>query len=116
MYEKDFDSWNECKKKVNSKELRRCIAREIWWASLGINIGYEQDGTGEEYKRPVIVLRFLNDATCFIIPITTSKTQNNYRIPIGEIRGKKSWAAISQLRVIDTRRLSNRMGKIDKDI
>ena len=44
--EKDFDHWNELKKEVNSGEVLPLYhAREIWWAHLGVNVGYEQDGT-----------------------------------------------------------------------
>jgi len=114
---KDFDSWNEIKKKVNAKEQANlCSEREIWWTSLGLNIGNEQDGNGNNYERPVVVLRNINNVTCFIVPLTTSPTNNADRISLGKIRGKKSWAAISQLRVIDTRRLNNRIGKVDKDL
>jgi hypothetical protein len=30
--------------------------REIWWCSLGVNVGFEQDGTGTNYDRPVLVI------------------------------------------------------------
>ena len=56
--EKDFDRWNDLKKRVNDRSLQPLYhAREIWWASLGVNVGYEQDGTGASYERPVLILR-----------------------------------------------------------
>jgi mRNA interferase MazF len=114
---KDFDSWNEFKKKVHSKEkFSLCSEREIWWTSLGLNVGNEQDGTGNDYERPVVILKNINNTTCFIIPLTTSPIDNPYRIPLGKIKGKNAWAAISQLRAIDTKRLHNRVGKINTEL
>jgi hypothetical protein len=50
--EKDFDRWNELKKQVDAAEaLPLYHAREIWWAHLDVNVGYEQDGTGPSYGR-----------------------------------------------------------------
>jgi hypothetical protein len=41
---KDFDSWNEIKKKTESEKPRFYKVREIWWCRFGLNIGTEQDG------------------------------------------------------------------------
>jgi mRNA interferase MazF len=34
--------------------------REIWWCSLGKNIGNEQDGKNNNFERPVLVLKKWN--------------------------------------------------------
>src|SRR5262249_4092314 len=56
---KDYDRWsehNEHKKKIhNSSERPFYHAGEICWCSVGINIGNELDGTGNEHDRPVLV-------------------------------------------------------------
>jgi hypothetical protein len=55
--QKDFDRWNERKKIIHdSGENKLYHAREIWWCSLGVNIGSEQDGDNENYTRPVLIL------------------------------------------------------------
>ena len=46
--DKNFDTWNIKKKHVNRGESRLYTEREIWWCSLGVNIGSEQDGSGGE--------------------------------------------------------------------
>ena len=57
---KDFDKWNEKKKKVhNHRKNKFYHPRDIWWCSLGLNVGFEQDGTGKEFQRPVLILRGL---------------------------------------------------------
>ncbi|MBU2219125.1 hypothetical protein KKG15_01365 [Patescibacteria group bacterium] len=43
MKEKDFDAWNIQKKKIHSRDEKILFhEREIWWCSLGVNIGFEQ--------------------------------------------------------------------------
>lgn len=33
--------------------------RQIWWASIGQNIGVEANGKNKKYERPVIILKNL---------------------------------------------------------
>jgi hypothetical protein len=45
MYEKYFDKWNLEKQRLNNrKDVPHSKLRDIWWVSLGINVGYEIDG------------------------------------------------------------------------
>jgi len=113
---KNFDLWNVTKKNIDSLgQYKFYHPRDIWWCTFGLNIGFEQDGTGHEYERPVLILRGFNKQICLIIPLTTSKKKNKYLIPVGLINGKNAQAIISQIRLIDTKRLSNKIGIIDKE-
>lgn len=56
-----FDLWNFSKKSINEHgTIRYCHEREIWWCSIGVNVGFEQDGTGQHFDRPVVVIRGFN--------------------------------------------------------
>jgi hypothetical protein len=45
---KDFDGWNKDKKNINNEGTHKFYkAKEIWWCSLGLNVGFEQDGTSK---------------------------------------------------------------------
>lgn len=48
-YDKDFDGWNIKKKEINSKFHKPPMfkERDIWWISVGINVGFEEDGKHE---------------------------------------------------------------------
>jgi mRNA interferase MazF len=87
MQHKDFDGWNLIKKNVNSGDIKYYRNREIWWCKLGINVGFEQDGAGDKYERPALILRGFSRKVCLIIPLTTSEKQNKYIVPIGFNRG-----------------------------
>ncbi len=115
--EKDFDKWNEAKKRVNHQEDTKLYhTREIWWATLGLNVGYEQDGTGKEFQRPVLVLRGFSKFVCLVVPLTTSQKKNRYHTSVGLVDGKEAAAIISQVRLIDTRRLVNKVGTLEEHL
>ncbi|MBI5005426.1 MAG: type II toxin-antitoxin system PemK/MazF family toxin [Candidatus Lloydbacteria bacterium] len=114
---KNFDVWNDRKKNIHKNGLGKLYsAREVWWCSLGINIGFEQDGTGKDNERPVLVMKGFSRQVCLIIPLTTSTKKNPYHVAIGEVDGKNAFAIISQIRLVDTKRLINKIGFIDKDL
>lgn len=52
---KQFDAWGVLKKEVNEKRPMFYVKeREIWYVHLGQNIGFEEDGKGLDFKRPVL--------------------------------------------------------------
>ncbi len=115
--EKDFDGWNEIKKKIDiGHENKLYTVREIWWCSLGLNIGSEQNGTGPVFDRPVLILKGCSKNTCLVVPLTTSVKIHKTRVPIGLVDKKFASALISQMKVVDTKRLIDKIGFLDKNV
>ncbi len=116
--EKHFDAWNNEKKLINGQEEYTLLyhEREIRWCRLGLNIGFEQDGTGSKMSRPVLIFKAFSRHVCLVIPLTTSEKENPYHVPLGMIGGRKACAIISQLRLIDTKRLDQKITRLDKKI
>lgn len=112
---KNFDEWNEIKKKTESEQERLYNVREIWWCKFGLNIGTEQDGHGELFLRPIIILRAFGKKSCLIAPLTTSNKNHPFRIDVGIIDGKNAKANLSQIKTIDTKRLVEIIGKLDSE-
>lgn len=114
---KDFDTWNTIKKNISDKEFNGFVhEREIWWCFLGINVGFEQDGDKINHQRPVLILKVLSNNTCLVIPLTTSLKEHRMRKRIGKINGKVASALISQIKVINTKRLVNKIGIIKEEL
>ncbi len=114
--QKDFDGWNEDKKHTHFSENYLLLYKkhQIRWCRLGVNVGFEQDGTGNEYSRPVLIIKGFNRNVCLVVPLTTSTKENPYHFALGEIDGKKSFVIMSQLRLIDTRRLDKQISVLPK--
>ena len=114
---KDFDRWNEVKKEtdINHRPLFY-HEREVWWCTFGINIGHEQNGKGNKYRRPALILKGLGKHTCIILPLTTSKHIHLFRFSAGTIAGKQAQITLSQISTIDTKRLVRKMGYLRKDL
>jgi mRNA interferase MazF len=104
--ENDFDRWNDKKKQLNA-DIEPLYFRDgdIWWAHLGVNIGYEIDGKQVNFARPVIMLRKYNKYSFLALPLTTRDSSRPYKLPVGDVAGKQAFAVVSQLRNIDSRRL-----------
>lgn len=114
--QKDFDKWNNQKKKIHDAgENKFYHPREIWWCRLGLNVGYEQDGKDIDFERPVLILKAFGKI-CLIVPLTTSPQKHIYRISVGLIEGKEATAILSQIKVVDTKRFSEKIGVLDKEI
>lgn len=109
IMEKDFDLWNEQQKKLNRKKRNFYGEREIRWCSLGLNIGSEQDG-----RRPVLVIKRFNRNTCLAVPLTTSQNKNKYFMSVGVIDDKEAFVNISQVRLIDVKRLHTKLATLDQ--
>jgi len=110
---KDFNVWNNFKKDLETVPLERFHfhEREIWWCSIGINVGDEQDGKNQDFERPVLVLRKFNTSIAWVLPMTTQPKQGIYYFPLSH-RGEMSWVILSQLRLISVKRFRRYVRKI----
>lgn len=114
---KDFDKWNTQKKELNRRKVAPFYhAREIWWCSLGVNIGFEQDGTGQSFDRPVLIVRGFNKKIFFGVALTGRKRTGRYYYFIGKIENRDASVILSQARTIDANRLVRKIGVIDKKV
>jgi len=112
---KNFDTWNNRKKMIQETgENKFYHPREIWWCSLGVNVGYEQDGTSKDFQRPVLVLKGFSKKVCIVVPLTTSQKTNPFHVPVGVIDGKQAFVITSQVRLVDTKRFSNKLTIIER--
>ena len=113
---KDFDKWNEVKKKLNSDVQDLGInSGEIWWCRIGVNVDCEQDGKNENFDRPVLIFRKLARNKFYGIPLTTKTPRfENYSHSF-YYSNKRSYALLDQMRVFSTNRLEARVcDKISK--
>lgn len=115
--EKGFDKWNEEKKSIHKSVVAPfCHPREVWWCSLGVNVGFEQDGTGKHFDRPIVVIRGFNENIFFGVALTQTTKSGKYYFPLGKVDNKDACAILSQVRLIDTKRLVKKIAMLDEDL
>lgn len=112
--QKDFDNWNNIKKLIDKKEIRRDVffyEREIWWCSAGINIGIEIDGKHKSYERPFLIIKKFNSQMLWVLPLTTQNKFNKYYYNIN-INHQNTSICLSQLKTISSKRLLRKISVI----
>ena len=115
---KDFWSWHKKKEQINNLEQAPFFhEREIWFCYVGANVGFEQDGSGEEFLRPVLIVRKFNNRIFWGVPLTKAskrinKNNESYYYRFTFIENVKSTAILSQMKLVDAHRLSRHIGSI----
>lgn len=113
---KDFDKWNGQKKARDKNDIDIYFyEREIWWCAIGVNVGFEQDGKGEQFARPVLIIRKFSKNVFLGVPLTTSTRESKYHHSFPFL-GATSTALLSQVRLFDSKRLLVKMGKVSEKI
>lgn len=113
---KDYKKWTPVKIKINNKGSfpKGYKEREVWYASIGENIGFEEEGKGKKFDRPVLILRAFSRNLCGILPLSTTSKRGKFYSAFDSQTGKISVALLSQIRVIDTMRLRHKIGIANK--
>jgi mRNA interferase MazF len=114
--EQYFNQWHKVKKRINkTRQLPTFKEREIWWCSIGQNIGFEIYGKGEQFWRPVLILDKHNEFTFLGLPLTSKQKDNRYCFPL-DFQNEKVTVLLGQARTFSSKRLSNKMGTLPDPI
>ena len=112
IMEKDFNRWNELKKKIDVRNPIYVSERDVWFCSVGLNVGSEQSGKHELFERPVLVIKKITANTFIGVPLTSNKKKGSWYV---EIESTNSSAIISQIKLFDTRRLARKIKVISME-
>ena len=115
---KDYTKWHKIKTDINNVEKRVFFhEREIWFCYVGANVGFEQDGSKEEYLRPVLIIKKFNNEIFWGIPLTKSEKRKDsrYYYVFSFVEGIISLAILSQIKLIDAKRLARHVGVMEED-
>lgn len=108
--EKDFDGWNIQKKNTDQILNKKTFhERDIWFIKIGENIGFEQNGKGEEFLRPVIVFKKFSKNVFLGLPLTRTLKDSQFYCAFKFKQGN-STAILSQIRLFDSKRLKYKIG------
>lgn len=112
---KDFNLWHKRKNEINNSNKNVFYhEREVWWCSLGLNIGFEQDGKGEDFSRPVLIIKGFSKNVFLCVPLTTRNKEGKHYHSINLKDGVERKVILSQLRLVDSKRLKEKIQTLDE--
>ena len=114
----EFDQWNEVKKQTQNKELSArsyFCEREVWWCSIGVNIGVEANGKNEVFERPVLLVRVFNKDMAWVVPVTSTMKNSPYFYPF-HFNNQPRSLVLTQMRTISTKRLRRMVDIISEEM
>ena len=88
--------------------------RELWWVSLGQNVGFEQNGKNHRFERPVIIMKKFGKDLFFGIPVTTKEKEGRWYFQLETAQGTQR-ALLTQGRVLSAKRLIRKVEMIKED-
>lgn len=112
--EKRFGEWIQVKEKLHTTPRRvpHVSERDIWWFSVGENVGSEINGKNKIFTRPGIIYKKLSHDQYLIIPTSTKQKLGTWYVPFCH-KGTSTVACLHQVRAIDYRRLFSKLGELD---
>lgn len=114
--EKDFDRWNEVKKRIDIEDNPNLFPKEgwVWMCMVGINIGFEQNGTGIIFERPVLVIKKFNNKMYWVAPLSTKQKTYDFYYNFVDPNGNKSSVILAQMRLVSVKRFIRDMYKMNE--
>jgi mRNA interferase MazF len=116
--EGDFDRWNTIKKGIDQADIAPSVIpqeREVWMCALGRNIGFEQNGAGANYSRPVLIVKKFNNKMVWAVPLSTKQKSFDFYYNFADPTGADVAAILAQLRLVSTKRLSRVLYEMPSD-
>ena len=111
----EFDNWNEVKQNLNSKkQIIGFNVGDVLFVSVGQNVGFETYGKGEEFLRPVVVIKKFGKDSFYGVPLSTNNKEGYFYYTFSYKEGVKSTALLSQVRLFDAKRVKYRSGYLKK--
>lgn len=86
---------------------------DVWWCSIGVNIGQEIDGKNATAERPVCIIKKFGGAGFFALPLSSNMKAAPYRYPV-MLENRKSAVLLDQGRTMSAKRLQRRLGYMKK--
>lgn len=110
-----YNDWNEKKQSLQSSDISKKIyfkEADVWWCSLGLNLGSESFGKGDAFRRPILIVRKLSSDLCIALPLTSKEKNGTWFIDI-TLHAQKRWVMLYQIRTLHKKRFQHKIGELD---
>jgi mRNA interferase MazF len=112
-----YDDWNEKKQELQVSGDTKILyfnEGDIWWCSLGINLGDETFGKGEDFRRPILIIKKLSNDLCIALPITSQSKKGTWFVDI-VLQGEANWVMLHQIRMLHKKRFQIKMAELTRE-
>lgn len=110
-----YNSWNRKKQSLEDDcRFAKIYFKpgDVWWCSIGLNLGSEALGKGPEFRRPVLVLKKLSSDLCVVLPLTSKSKSGTWFVDV-TLHGETRWVMLYQIRTLHKKRFQRKMGQLD---
>lgn len=108
----NYDDWNFIKKKLSKNKIKILFKEgDIWWISLGLNLGEEIYGKNQLYSRPVVIFKKLSSYACIVLPLSTKHKNGSWFFTF-EIQNIFQTISLHQIRFVSTKRFIKKFAEI----
>ena len=116
MVVENFFQWIKLKIKLHNLAYEPPLVaeRDLWWVCFGENVGSEINGKSSLFSRPGLIIKKLSNRFYLVAPTTSKERQGTWYTEIHQ-GGKSVYVCLHQVRTIDYRRLSTRLGVVDEE-
>jgi len=116
---KDFDKWNEFKKKIDIRDgvLDNFPKEgEVWMTDVGLNIGYEQNGSEDNFSRPMLIVKKFNNHMFWAVPLSTKQKNFDFYFNYTDPNSQKVSVILAQMKLVSVKRLKRDIYVIPKEL
>ncbi|MCP4523495.1 MAG: type II toxin-antitoxin system PemK/MazF family toxin [Candidatus Gracilibacteria bacterium] len=108
-----FNNWNDLKQELQNKNQNYKFKEgDIWWVSIGQNIKSESFGKGDNFRRPVLILKKLSSDSAICIPLSSQKKEGTWFTEC-ILHDIERTALLYQIKMIHSNRFQRKLGQID---
>lgn len=107
-----YDAWNKIKKEVETETNvpdRFPKEGEVWMSVLGKNIGFEQNGGGDNFSRPLLIIKKFNNHMFWAIPLSTKQKKFDFYHNFTDPDSNLVSAILAQMKLVSLKRLKRKL-------
>lgn len=115
----NFDEWNALKKKIEAEENdphKFPKEGEVWMSNVGKNIGFEQNGGGSNFSRPILVIKKFNNHMFWVVPLSTKQKAFDFYFNYTDPHNQKVSAILAQMKLSSIKRLRRKIYDIPEEV
>jgi len=81
-------------------------------SNLGKNIGFEQNGSGDNFSRPILIVKKFNNHMFWAVSLSTKQKDFDFYFNYTDLHDQKVSAILAQMKLVSVKRLKRKLYEI----